>query len=274
MPAPAQHPPTTEPGRDSGASVDGTVQSADGASPATIFTPVHAGRASGAIVRQVQSAILSGQLKVGDRLPPERELAEQFGVSRVTVRDALRVLEANGLVRIRAGAKGGAFVTTPTPAILRDGLANLLILSDFGALDVTEVRLAIEIEVVRLACERADEADLDALERICDRTELAYTTGEYELGMSVEYHVRLAEATHNPVFPVVVEALYGPMLMTLTEAAKEQSIDHRLEPHRYDHRQILDAVKIKDIDTAVAIMTRHLEQQTNRLPRRLQRFQS
>src|SRR5437899_4764212 len=75
-----------------------------------MFTPVRQSRASGEIVSQIERAIFAGELHAGDRLQSERELAEQFGVSRITVRDALRVLEARGLIRVKVGATGGAFV--------------------------------------------------------------------------------------------------------------------------------------------------------------------
>src|SRR5256886_16872736 len=75
-----------------------------------MFTPIHQARASGEIVSQIERAIFSAQVSPGDRLQSERELAEQFGVSRITVRDALRVLEARGLIRVKVGATGGAFV--------------------------------------------------------------------------------------------------------------------------------------------------------------------
>src|SRR5437667_10602842 len=79
----------------------------------SVFTPIHQARASGEIVSQIERAIFAAELSPGDRLQSERELAEQVGVSRITVRDALRVLEARGLIRVKVGARGGAFVADP-----------------------------------------------------------------------------------------------------------------------------------------------------------------
>src|SRR3954452_9704998 len=79
-----------------------------------LFAPITVARASSAIADQIRTAIVTGRLTEGERLSPERELAEQFGVSRVTVRDALRSLEAMGLIEVRVGGHGGAFVTAPT----------------------------------------------------------------------------------------------------------------------------------------------------------------
>src|SRR5256714_13491251 len=95
----------------------------------SIFAPVAVARASSAIAEQIRTAILSGRLKAGDRLSPERELAEQFGVSRVTVRDALRSLEAMGLIAVKVGARGGAFVTAPTGSKVAQTVSGMMMMS-------------------------------------------------------------------------------------------------------------------------------------------------
>src|SRR5690349_19213105 len=90
-----------------------------------LFRPVSVDRVSQVIVDQVKRLMREGKLANGDRLPSERDLCQRFGVSRVTVREALRVLEANGLIEIRVGARGGAFVASPTKERLGEGLADL-----------------------------------------------------------------------------------------------------------------------------------------------------
>ena len=105
--------------------------------------PGQRGRISEIIVEQIRLLMRQGQLKPGDRLPPERDLCERFGVSRVTVREALRTLESSGLVEIRVGARGGAFVTVPSSNRVGEGLADLLTLSVISAADVTEIRMIL-----------------------------------------------------------------------------------------------------------------------------------
>src|ERR1700761_8375595 len=183
-----------------------------------LFSRVSVGRISEIIVDQIRLLMRQGQLKPGDRLPPERDLCERFGVSRVTVREALRKLESAGLVEIRVGARGGAFVTAPSSNRVGEGLADLLTLSVISAADVTEVRLILEVGIVPLVCERATEQDLSDLEKICQRSEEALRERDYAMEMSLEFHTRVAEATHNPALSMLVESFRGPILMSLQEA--------------------------------------------------------
>jgi DNA-binding FadR family transcriptional regulator len=159
-----------------------------------------------------------GQLKPGDRLPPERDLCERFGVSRVTVREALRMLESSGLVQIRVGARGGAFVTAPSSDRVGEGLTDMLTLSAISAADVTEIRLILEMGIVPLVCERATEQDIADLEEICERSEAALRSGEYPMEYSLEFHTRVARATHNPAVVMLVESFRGPIHMSLEQA--------------------------------------------------------
>jgi DNA-binding FadR family transcriptional regulator len=114
-----------------------------------MFTAVSPNRMSEAIVDQIKTLIRTNRLRPGDRLPSERELCERMGVSRVTVREALRILEAGGLVEIRVGARGGAFVTTPSSERLGAGLADLITLAPVTAVEVTEARLVVEAIAAR-----------------------------------------------------------------------------------------------------------------------------
>src|SRR5580704_9659767 len=163
----------------------GTAPTGEGDAPPPtgpeLFSRVSVGRISEIIVEQIRLLMRQGQLKPGDRLPPERDPCERFGVSRVTVREALRMLESKGLVEIRVGARGGAFVTIPTGEHVGDGLADMLSLSALTAADVTEVRLILEVGIAPLVCARATEEDLEALEEICERSREAVSAGTYTM---------------------------------------------------------------------------------------------
>ena len=171
-----------------------------------LFSAVSVGRVSQVIVDQIRTLIRQGRLRPGDRLPSERDLCERFGVSRVTVREALRVLEAGGLIDVRVGARGGAFVTTPTNARLGEGLADLLQLSPLTAAEVTEARMVFELGIVPLVVERATEEDLVALERLCEDQQTALDDQRYTMEMSAEFHVRVAASTHNKAVEMLVQS--------------------------------------------------------------------
>lgn len=143
-------------------------------SPKTgLFSPVSMSRVSQVIVDRVKLLIRDGELTPGDRLPSERDLCEQFGVSRVTIREALRVLEASGLVAVRVGARGGAFVTAPSTERLGEGLADLLSLSALTAANVTEARMVVETSALPLIIERATAEDIADLLRLTDEGQAA-----------------------------------------------------------------------------------------------------
>jgi len=243
------------------------VRGTDAAVPApaeeAIFRPVSVGRISEIIVEQIRELMRQGQLKPGDRLPPERDLCERFGVSRVTVREALRMLESSGLVQIRVGARGGAFVTAPSSDRVGEGLTDMLTLSAISAADVTEIRLILEMGIVPLVCERATEQDIADLEEICERSEAALRSGEYSMEYSLEFHTRVARATHNPAVVMLVESFRGPIHMSL-EQAREVAPEMGGLGTR-EHERFIEAVRRRDPDAATQIMREHLERTARRV---------
>jgi GntR family transcriptional regulator, transcriptional repressor for pyruvate dehydrogenase complex len=230
-----------------------------------LFSRVSVGRISEIIVDQIRLLMRQGQLKPGDRLPPERDLCERFGVSRVTVREALRMLESSGLVEIRVGARGGAFVTAPSSNRVGENLADLLTLSVISAADVTEVRMILEVGLVPLVCQRATEEDLADLERICERSEAALRADDYSMDMSLEFHTRVAQATHNPAVVMLVESFRGPILMSLQQAREAAPEMGGLGTQ--EHERFIEAVRRRDADAATHIMREHLERTAHRLGR-------
>lgn len=228
-----------------------------------MFGKVSVGRISETIVDQVRQLMRDGQLRPGDRLPAERDLCEQFGVSRVTVREALRMLESSGLVEIRVGARGGAFVTAPSSGRIGDGLADMLSLSVIEAGDVTDVRLILEVGLVPLLCERATEEDLEDLERLCAEGRKALRKGEYSMDMSAEFHVRVARATHNPALTMLVESFRGPILMSMEQAKATAPEMGKLGTK--EHEQFVAAVREREPEEAMRIMRKHLTRTAHRV---------
>jgi GntR family transcriptional repressor for pyruvate dehydrogenase complex len=127
------------------------------------FRRIHTPRAFEEIADQIRSELADRRLRAGDRLPPERVLAEQFGVSRNTLREALRSLENAGMLRLQKGATGGAFVRESTGDAIITGLRDMFHLGAIAPEHLTEARVLIESIAVRAACERATADDIDAL---------------------------------------------------------------------------------------------------------------
>lgn len=228
-----------------------------------LLSRVSIGRISEVIVEQVRLLIRQGRLVAGDRLPSERELCERFGVSRVTVREALRVLEANGLVEIRVGARGGAFVTAPSSRLVGEGIVDLISLATITAIEVTEARMVFEVGIVPLVCERATDEDIGALYDICDRSDAALKSEEYPLELSAAWHTRYARSAHNRAVAMFVESLHVPLLRSL-ERARQVAPTHSRHGVA-EHRALVDAITQRDADTATELMCTHLRRTADRL---------
>jgi DNA-binding FadR family transcriptional regulator len=230
-----------------------------------IYQAVSSNRMSEAIVEQIRTLIRGEQLRPGDRLPSERDLGERMGVSRVTVREALRVLEAGGLVEIKVGARGGAFVTSPSSAKIGADLADLITLSPLTATDVTEARQVFELSIIPLVVARATEQDIAELREMVKQHQAALRGGEYSMPMSAAFHVRLAASTHNAAIEMLVHSFHGPLLMSLREA----QVAAPLMGHRgtSEHRDVVEAIAAGDTERAQEIMRVHLQRTARRVTR-------
>ena len=245
------------------ASRAGTGRAAGSDVSAGLFNRINPGRISGIIVDQIRLLMRQGQLQPGDRLPAERELCEHFGVSRVTVREALRVLEANGLVEIRVGARGGAFVRSPSKERVGEGILDYLTMSSVTSEDVTELRMVLELGIIPLVCERATEEDIEDLLALCHRAREALAAGTYDMSMSVEFHTRVAHAAHNGAIELLLPSLQGPLLMSLEEA--QQVAPEMGRKGTQEHLAFVEAVRDREVDGAVRIMRAHLERTAARV---------
>lgn len=233
------------------------------ASAGPLFSPVNVGRVSQVIVDQIKLLVRNGRLKPGDRLPSERELCQHFGVSRVTIREALRVLEAGGLVEIRVGARGGAFLSTPSAERLGEGLADLLTLAPVTAAQVTEARMVFELGIIPMVVERATEEDVAALLTMVEQAQEALRSDTYAMSMSAAFHIRMASCTHNPAVEMLVQSFHGPLLMSLQEAR----VAAPLMGHRgtEEHLELALAIQRRDTEGALSVMREHLQRTAKRV---------
>jgi DNA-binding FadR family transcriptional regulator len=220
------------------------------------FAPIKRRRLSDQVSAQIQVRIASGELRSGDKLPPERELAETFGVSRGAVREALRSLERSGLVSLQAGARGGAFIGEGDPSLIGDSFRNLYQLGSVSLDELTEARLWLASTVVRIACARATDSDLDALTANVDEAEELIEAGRFEekIDVQIEFHNLLASTTRNAVMAMLMGAVMEVM-RDFAHAAGGERHDLTIKARR----RLLDALRQRDADEAVAAMTEHLE---------------
>ncbi len=221
-----------------------------------MFRPVRVARASDEVVQQMKTLILSGRLAPGAQLPSEKDLTEQFELSRITIRDALRVLESEGLIEIKVGARGGAFVARPNAERVGESLTNLLRLQQVTIRDLIEARLAVEPYVASLAAQRATAEDVMAMEQAVAGAQAAREAGDQRfMPHSVAFHIALAEAAKNQVLFFTVNSFRTPFHAAL---ARLLPADDMAERAIADHRQILDAIKAHDSQRAQRVMHKHI----------------
>jgi GntR family transcriptional regulator, transcriptional repressor for pyruvate dehydrogenase complex len=220
------------------------------------YLPVQTKRAFEEVAEQIREQLSQGLLKPGDRLPAERDLAEQFNLSRNTVREALRSLEMSGVLEFRKGATGGAFVREGQSDAVVSGFSDLYRLGFILPEHLAEARLLIGVEVTRLACQRATEAEHAELEANLEASEKAMEDGDGKkrLTLNLEYHMILARAAKNPVLIILMEALNDLIFRSLFKAPVHAE-NTKIVASR---RRILKFMRARDEEKAVAEMHKHL----------------
>ncbi len=219
------------------------------------FHPVRVTRASDEVVQQIKTLIFSGQFAPGDQLPSEKDLTEQFGLSRITIRDALRVLESEGLIEIRVGARGGAFVAKPSTQRVSESLTTLLRLQQITIRELIEARLVVEPIVASLAAKRATARDIGLMEKAIGNARAARKAGNPRfMPHSVAFHLALAEAAKNQVLLSTVDSFRTPFLEALATLPANEMAERAIA----DHQQILDAIKARNSERAQRVMHEHL----------------
>jgi GntR family transcriptional repressor for pyruvate dehydrogenase complex len=223
------------------------------------FQPIHVRRTFEEICERIREQLALGVLKPGDKLPRERDLAEQLGVSRNVLREALRSLEMAGLLRLQKGVKGGAFVQDGDMSRMNDVVRDMLSLGAISVGELSEGRIQILDLVVRLACERARQADFLALEANIERSEIATREGRLldRVECSREFYRLLAAATGNKVMAMIMDSVTEiHMRFVYAKVASSGVSMPQLVEKR---RQFLSALRKRDVSAAARLMRVHLE---------------
>ena len=217
------------------------------------IAPIKSTRIYEEIVRQIKGMIAEGRLKSGDQLPPERDLAEKFLVSRTSVREALRALESVGLIEIRPGE--GTFVREISVDSLVEPLALVLLSQRAMTSELFEARRLLEPSIAGLAARRATPEEVQEMERILDQQAKEIAAGNTGLAQDAAFHAALGTAAHNRAITRIVHAL-----MDVLAQSREEAISTPGRPTRSheDHRRILDAVRAGDAAAAERAMREHV----------------
>lgn len=227
-----------------------------------LFTATRPVRSFEDIVRQIHDVIQSGEALPGDRLASERELCRVFGVSRPTLREALRHLEAQGSVQVQSGAAGGIFVATPGHEQATDALDVLVRFYDVTARDLKEFRPAFESETAMWASRRADAQDLVNLHAILQELEEAITSPGVPWhvisALDLRFHEAVTQASKNRLRIAIMGAVFRAVqraslsLADVFDATARKSILVEL-------RGIADAIEARDEVLSAELMARHVE---------------
>lgn len=219
------------------------------------YTPVQPARLYEQVVEQIEQQILRGNLRHGDRLPTERELAEQFHVSRTVVREAVKALREKGLVQGYQGR--GTFVTNSTARAVRHSLGLMMQISATkSANDLAQVREILEPEIAALAAKRATKQDLAAIQHAVAIMDTTLDDADAFVEADLQFHLTLAQATQNPL----ISTLINPIVDLLREERKRTFKHGGAARGQAHHKKIADAIMRRDAEAARAAMRAHLKQ--------------
>jgi GntR family transcriptional regulator, transcriptional repressor for pyruvate dehydrogenase complex len=218
-----------------------------------IFRPIRQLRVSEEIVAQLKQSILLGHFKAGDKLPAERSLAEEFRVSRVAIREALRALENSGFLVTRQGANGGAYVTDLTFENLAKTFLDLFMANKISIPEMHQLRILVEPEVARLAAFKVTPEYIQRLKDALEAEELPIPSLSVDVERKQRVHFILAEMCGNRFFEALVRSAMG-LTKKVVEAVGPDP--HSMHPAGM-HRPIVEAVLAGDAKAAAIAMGKH-----------------
>lgn len=207
----------------------------------------------------IKQSILDERFKPGEKLPSERELVEQFQVSRVTVREALRNLQSIGMIAIRRGVKAGAYVAEPNADQITESLSNLMSLGRIDYSHLIDARLYIEPRAAEIAAKYRTQEDIRRLRVVLEQAEQVVDQSRKEARLlNVSFHCEVAKITANPIIIFITESItqsYSALIIEKTQSKLDRpSIQKFID----EHREILDAIIKQNSAEAYEKTRRHL----------------
>lgn len=207
----------------------------------------------------IKASIADATFKPGEKLPSERELVDQFQVSRVTIREALRNLQSEGLIEVRRGVYAGAYVSELNSDPITENFRNLMHLGRIGFSHLIDARLYIEPRASEIAAKYCSDEDIDRLRQLLDRAESQMADSRKNARLTnVSFHCEVAKITKNPIIIFITESItqsYSATIIELTRTRLKRQVIHKFIQ---GHREILDAIVKGNSDEAYEMTRRHL----------------
>ena len=221
-----------------------------------IYRAVKTSRLYEQILQQLEDSIVKGQLKPGDQLPPERDLAQRFGVSRTAVREAVKALREKGLVEAYTGR--GTFVTDGTSQAIRQSLDLMTKISPQDGLQhLAELRRILEPEIASLAAPRIDQQLIATMREAVAIMDRNLHDRDTYIEADLDFHLALAEAAENPLILALIDSIVG---LLREQRSRIFELDGGPERGQFHHKRILQAIEERNADAARSAMKAHLEQ--------------
>jgi len=222
-----------------------------------LFRPIRLERVSEKVATQLRDVIGKGIFRAGDRLPAERELAEQMGVSRPSVREAIQILSAQGILETVHG--GGSIVKNFTDQEIRKPIEIFLEDDKTRVLELAEVRALMEAWAARKAAENRSPRELERIRSHLTEMEKDFTEGQIRFEVDFRFHTEIAAATHNTIFLHLIDTIYQ-LIQYSIKVYREQVFVGRGDQQKIleHHRGIFQAIEKGDPDLAELAMSTHL----------------
>jgi GntR family transcriptional regulator, transcriptional repressor for pyruvate dehydrogenase complex len=219
-----------------------------------VYKLVRTSRLYEQIVQQIEDSIVKGDLKAGDQLPAERDLAQRFGVSRTAVREAVKALREKGLVEAYSGR--GTFITDGTTQAVRQSLDLMVKIGQpEGSTYLAEVRAILEPEIAAMAAARVQEPELATMREAVAAMDRAGSDPETYIEADLDFHLALAEGAANPLILSLLDSIVGLLREQRLRIFRVPGGPERGQIH---HKRILDAVERRDSEKAREAMRAHL----------------
>src|SRR6266699_1751665 len=221
-----------------------------------VYKLVRTSRLYEQIVQQIEESIVKGDLKAGDQLPAERELAQRFGVSRTAVREAVKALREKGLVEAYSGR--GTFITDGTSQAVRQSLDLMVKIGQpEGSQYLAELRAILEPEIAALAAARAQESDMATMREAVAVMDRAGRDPDPYIEADLDFHLSLAEAAANPLILSLIDSIVG---LLREQRMRIFKVEGGPERGQFHHKRILEAMEQRDPEKARDAMRAHLDQ--------------